>query len=75
MPEPGISLAGIHKRAVLLSWADDPANAGGYQVHRSKSPYFTPGASTLLATRPRFDVIYRRGAAETAGVSYSYIVR
>ena len=76
MPEPGISLAGIHKRAVLLSWADDPANAGGYQVHRSTAPYFAPGAGTLLTTRPPGSTSYTdAGVAGTAGVSYTYIVR
>jgi hypothetical protein len=76
MPDPGISLTGTLKHDVLLNWADDPANAGGYQVHRSTSPYFTPGAGTLLATRPAGSTSYTdAGAAETAGVSYTYIVR
>ena len=76
MPEPGISLTGSQKREVRLSWAADPANAGGYQVHRSTSPYFMPGAGTLLTTRPPGSTSYTdAGAAGTAGVSYSYIVR
>lgn len=75
-PEPGISIAGVHKRSVLLSWADDPANAGGYQVHRSTAPYFAPSTGTLRASRPAGSTSYTdAGAAGTAGVSYTYIVR
>lgn len=42
---------------VVLSWApvtqdtaNEPKVATAYEVHRSTSPYFTPGAGTLLAT-------------------------
>jgi CSLREA domain-containing protein len=76
MPEPSISLTGAQKRDVLLTWDDDPANAGGYQVYRSVSPYFTPDADTLLATRPPGSTSYTDpGAGGTAGASYTYIVR
>jgi CSLREA domain-containing protein len=75
-PEPGISLAGGHRRSVLLSWADDPANASGYQVHRSKTPHFTPDTGTLQAARPAGSTSYIDvGAAGTAGARYFYIVR
>jgi len=76
MPVPGIRLTGAQNHDVLLSWTDDPANVGGYQVYRSTSPYFTPGAGTLLATRPAGSTSYTdAGAAGTAGVSATYIVR
>ena len=78
IPEPGISLAGgLISESVLfeLGPMTRPMPVAT-QAHRSKSPYFTPGASTLLATRPGGSTLYTdAGAAETAGVSYSYIVR
>jgi hypothetical protein len=29
---------------VALTWTDDPANTGGYQIWWSAEPYFVPGA-------------------------------
>ncbi len=38
---------------VLLNWTDDSANLGGYDIHRSSSPYFTPSlGNKLVPTRP-----------------------
>ena len=68
-----ISLSGAD---VTLSWDPDPANAGGYEVHRSTSPYFTPDSGSLWTTRPAGSASYTDvGAAGSASENYTYIVR
>ena len=69
-----ISLSGIN---VDLTWADDPANAGGYEVHRSTSPYFTPDSGSVhgeilpAGSTSTTD----EGAAGSAIENYTYILR
>lgn len=76
MPEPDIALAGTLKRDVGLSWENDPANAGGYSIHRSESPYFSPAAASLLTTLPPGAKSHKDiGAGGLAGARYFYIVR
>lgn len=61
---------------VILRWDPDPANAGGYEVHRSASPYFAPDSGSLLTTRPAGSSSYTDfGAAGSASENYTYIVR
>jgi len=61
---------------VTLRWDSDPANAGGFEVHRSTSPYFTPDSGSLWTTLPVGSASYTdMGAAGSAGENYSYIVR
>ncbi len=72
----GIALTGATQTDVLLSWTDDPANTGGYEIHRNTSPYFTPDASSLLATQPAGSTSYTdSGAAGDPAANYFYIVR
>ena len=69
----GISLSGAD---VDLSWTDDSANAGGYEVHRSTSPYFTPDSGSLEETRPAGSTSYTdEDATGSASENYFYIVR
>ncbi len=68
-----ISLTGAD---VQLSWDDDPANASGYEVHRSTSPYFTPDAGSLHQTLPAGSTFYTdAGATGSTSENYFYIVR
>ncbi len=68
-----ISLSGAD---VTLSWDLDPANTGGYEVHRSTSPYFAPDSGSLLTTEPAGSSSYTDvSAAGSAGENYTYIVR
>ena len=49
-PQLSNSLSGSD---MILNWNGDAANLGGYDIHRSGSPYFTPGGANLIAgTRP-----------------------
>ena len=71
-----ITLTGAQRTDVLLSWTDDPANAGGYEIHRNTSPYFTPNTSSLHVTRPAGSTTYTDSAAAgNPATNYFYIVR
>ena len=63
------------KNHVVLTWTGDP-NDCSYEVHRSTSPYFTPGPSTLQTTVPADIKTYTDyGAARNVDINYFYIVR
>jgi len=65
-----ISLSGAD---VTLRWDPDPANAGGYEVHRSTAPYFTPDSGLLQTILAAGSSSYTDVGA--AGENCSYIVR
>lgn len=70
---PVISAAGGN---VNLSWVDYPANSGGYEIHRSTTPYFTPGPATLLnALAPGATSYQDTGASGNPAINYVYLVR
>jgi hypothetical protein len=71
-----IDLTGATETDVLLSWQNDAANTGGYEIHRSTAPYFTPDVSSLLATKPAGATQHTdSGAAGNASTNYFYIIR
>ena len=72
----GIALSGVGNVDVALSWDDDPANTGGYEIHRGTSPYFVPDAGSLLATEPAGATAHTdAGAAGAANPNHYYVVR
>ena len=62
---------------VQLNWTDNPANLGGYAIHRSTTPYFTPSASTLEATLLAGSTFYLDTTSGLGSIlnNYSYIVQ
>lgn len=63
------------KNHIVLAWTGDP-NDCSYEVHRSTSPYFAPGPSTLQTTVPANSKIYTDyGAARNIDHNYFYVVR
>lgn len=60
-----------------LNWTDNPANLGGYTIHRSLTPYFAPGGGTLEATLPAGSTTYLDtvGGIGSIANNYSYIVQ
>ena len=43
-------MTGTNNTDVLLSWQDNPADTGGYDIHRSTAPYFTPDVNSILTS-------------------------
>ena len=73
---PTSTSIGLTGADVDLTWADNPANAGGYEVHRSTAPYFTPDSDSLYETLSAYSTSYTdSGAAGSASENYTYIVR
>ncbi len=74
--EPVLTISPVPgKSHVILTWTGD-GTACSYEVHRSTSPYFSPGPSTLRVTRPAGATTYTDYcAARNAGLNYFYIVR
>ena len=75
-PDITTGLGGAGNTDVVLSWADAPANAGGYEVFRSTAPYFTADAGSWYPDLPAgatgtTDV----GAAGSPANNHYYIVR
>ena len=67
---------GLSGTGIRLGWDPDPANTGGYEVHRNTDPYFTPGAGSLHETVPAgTDSTVDTGAAGSTTHNYFYIVR
>lgn len=65
---------------VTLTWIDHVSNNGGYNIHGSTTPYFTPdltpGSTTLQTIIPAGGETYTDfGAAEFAATSYFYNVQ
>ena len=60
---------------IWLTWTDNTANVS-YEVHRSSIPFFTPDATTLLASLPAGNVSYVDiGAAGDPVNNHFYLVR
>ncbi len=62
---------------VELSWADQPANAGGHRAWFSQAPYFAPGDPGATAQdRPPGSTSWTHpGAAGNPAYNYSYLVQ
>ncbi len=65
---------------VILTWLDNAANNGGYNLHGSDTPYFTPdltpGGTTLQSIIPAGEDSYTDvDAAKLAETSYFYNVQ
>ena len=56
-----------------LSWADDSANVGGYEVYRSDVPYFELNAGSYLTSLPVGSSSWTDSG--NAGINYYYRVR
>lgn len=59
---------------VVLEWTHEEPNTG-YEVYSAVTPYFTPGAGTLVATLPSTTTMYRHTGAGGAANNHFYIVR
>ncbi|MCA9951643.1 MAG: proprotein convertase P-domain-containing protein [Anaerolineales bacterium] len=72
-PTSSINLDGTN---VDLAWVDAGANAGGYEIHRSATPYFTPQvATTITAVAAGSSTYADNGAAGSAATNYFYFIR
>ena len=61
---------------VVLSWADNPANSGGYLAWYSAQPYFQPfDAGAISVTLAAGATSYTHEGAAGDGVSYFYLVQ
>ncbi len=70
-----IALTGTDNQDVLLSWQDNSANTGGYEIHRSTAPYFTPDASNLHASVAAGSTSYTdSGAAGDPASNFFYVI-
>jgi len=59
----------------MLSWEEDPASAGGYDLYRSTQPYFSSNQALLLAHTPAGTLDYAdAGAGGYTPVNYFYLV-
>jgi hypothetical protein len=61
----------------VLAWQDNSANKGGYQIHRSTSPYYTPDTGTKVGSPlPVGTTEYKDvGAIGNPGSNYFYVVQ
>jgi uncharacterized repeat protein (TIGR01451 family) len=61
---------------VLLSWADHPANGGGYLAWRSTQPYFQPFDTGAISVTLSAGITHTTHVgAVGAGLAYSYLVQ
>lgn len=67
--------AGAEGADLLLSWSDNAANSGGYQMYRSAAPYFGPGNDTFLTGLPAGSTSYLDFGVVSGTSNYTYIVR
>jgi hypothetical protein len=59
----------------VLSWEEDPASVGGYDLYRSTQPYFSSAQGLLLAHAPAGTLDYAdAGAGGYIPVHYFYLV-
>ena len=60
----------------MLSWADNPANAGGYLAWYSTKPYFQPfDTGAISTTLPAATTTYTHTGAVGGGLAYFYLVQ
>lgn len=60
----------------VLAWNDNAANKGGYAIHRSTSPYFTPDGNTVHDTLLAGSQVYTDTAAiGDVSMNFNYVVQ
>ncbi len=75
-PVPPVVSIGRQGSDIVLSWADAPANSGGYLAWYSAKPYFQPFATGAISTTLSAGATsYTHGGAVGGGVSYFYLVQ
>jgi hypothetical protein len=65
---------GVNGADLQLSWTDNAANTGGYQVYRSAAPYFSPGNDTFVTGLTAGSTSYLDSGAVGSTSNYTYIV-
>jgi len=70
-----LAITGTDNLDLLLSWTDDPANSGGYEVYGGTEPYFAPDAATLVASLPAGSTSYTDAGRAGGTDNYFYVVR